>query len=387
MLTQKEILRYNRNMKLSEIGLEGQEKLKASRVLVIGAGGLGSPALLYLAAAGVGTIGIIDLDTVDETNLQRQIIHATDQVGAKKVNSAEAAIKRLNPNIVVKKYDEFLTEENAYDIVSFFDVVIDGCDNLKTRYILNDACRLAGIPFVYASIYRFEAQLTLLGLENGPCYRCLFPEPPADVPTCGDAGVLGTLPGIAGCMQGTEAIKYIVGFGESLSGRMLNIDLATHEYDMVSVPRNPNCPACNGKQKRVGDLPSDAVCGVNIQPVENGVAIPTISAQQLRRKISAGNTALVDVRDNYEFMYGHLPSSISIPVALMRKSDVDGSYLERVLERTNGHEIVFYCKSGVRSKRVLEALKSRLDEKSITASSLDGGVLQWRRENPDFPVL
>ncbi|MDJ0825285.1 MAG: molybdopterin-synthase adenylyltransferase MoeB [Rhodobacter sp.] len=387
MLTQKEILRYNRNMKLSEVGLEGQEKLKASRVLVIGAGGLGSPAILYLAAAGVGTIGIIDQDTVDETNLQRQIIHTTELVGQKKVASAEAAIRRLNPNITVKKYDEFLTEENAFDIVSFYDIVVDGCDNLKTRYVLNDACRLAGIPFVYASIYRFEAQLTLLGLEDGPCYRCLFPEPPADVPTCGDAGVLGTLPGIAGCMQGTEVVKYIVGFGELLSGRMLNIDLATHEYDFVAVPRNPDCPACNHKQTKVGDLPSDAVCGVNLPPAAETEPVPVISAHQLRRKISAGNTALIDVRDNYEFMYGHLPSSISIPVTLMRKADADGSYLERVLERTNGHEIVFYCKSGIRSKRVLEALKERLDEKNIPASSLDGGVLQWQRENPDFPVL
>ncbi|MDE0208305.1 MAG: ThiF family adenylyltransferase [Boseongicola sp.] len=348
---------------------------------------LGSPALLYLAAAGVGTIGIIDQDVVDETNLQRQIIHGTDLVGRKKVASAEEAIERLNPNVCVKKYDDFLTEENALDIVSFYDIVVDGCDNLKTRYVLNDACRLAGIPFVYASIYRFEAQLTLLGIEGGPCYRCLFPEPPADVPTCGDAGVLGTLPGIAGCMQGTEVVKFIVGFGEPLSGRMLNIDLATHEYDFVAVPRSPDCPACNGKQSNVGDLPSEAMCGANLPAAAETEPVPVISVQQLRRKISSGNTALVDVRDNYEFMYGHLPSSGSIPVTLMRKADADGSYLKRVLEHANGHEIVFYCKSGVRSKRVLAALKHRLDTRNIPASSLDGGVLQWQRENPDFPVL
>lgn len=387
MLKQSEILRYNRNMKLSEVGLEGQEKLKASRVLVIGAGGLGSPAILYLAAAGVGTIGIIDQDEVDETNLQRQIIHTTDLVGSKKVTSAEAAVHRLNPNVTVKKYDEFLTEENAYEIVSFYDVVVDGCDNLKTRYVLNDACKLAGIPFVYASIYRFEAQLTMLGLQNGACYRCLFPEPPADVPTCGDAGVLGTLPGIAGCMQATEAIKYIVGFGDSLGGRMLNLDLATHEYDMVSVPRRVDCPACAGSFSKVGELPSEAACGIDFRPPTDNIEIPLVTAQELRRKISSGHTALVDVRDNYEFMYGHLPSSISVPVTLMRKADADGKYLDRVLQQTNGHDIVFYCKSGVRSKNVLKALKEHLDAKNISASSLDGGVLQWKRENPDFPVL
>jgi len=387
MLKQSEILRYNRNMKLSEVGLEGQEKLKSARVLVIGAGGLGSPALLYLAAAGVGTIGIIDADVVDETNLQRQVIHTTDQVGHPKVKSAQAAIARLNPNINVKLYSEFLDEANASDIVSFYDIVLDGCDNLKTRYVLNDACKLAGIPFVYSSIYRFEAQLTVLGVEGGPCYRCLFPEPPADVPTCGDAGVLGMLPGIAGCMQATEAVKYIVGFGELLSGRMLNLDLSTHDYDMVNVPRRADCPACAGKFKKVGELPSEAVCGLDLPSPAPVKDVPIVTAHQLRRQISSGKTALVDVRDNYEFMYGHLPSSISIPVSLMRKADADGKYLDRVLQQTNGHDIVFYCKSGLRSKNVLVALKERLDEKNIKASSLDGGVVQWKRENPDFPVL
>ena len=324
MLKQSEILRCNRNMKLSELGLEGQEKLKSARVLVIGAGGLGSPALLYLAAAGVGAIGTIDQDVVDETNLQRQVIHATDQVGKPKVDSAQAAIARLNPNINVKIYSEFLDAANAFDIVSFYDIVLDGCDNLATRYILNDACKLAGIPFVYASIYKFEAQITVLGMEGGPCYRCLFPEPPADVPTCGDAGVLGMLPGIAGCMQATEAVKYIVGFGESLSGRMLNMDIASHDYDMVRVPRRADCPACAGKFTKVGDLPSDAICGIDLPPPAPVQQVPVFTAHQLRRQILSGKTALVDVRDNFEFMYGHLPSSISIPVSLMRKSDADG---------------------------------------------------------------
>ena len=280
-----------------------------------------------------------------------------------------------------------MDESNAYDIVSFYDIVLDGCDNLKTRYVLNDACKLAGIPFVYSSIYRFEAQLTVLGMQDGPCYRCLFPEPPADVPTCGDAGVLGMLPGIAGCMQATEAVKYIVGFGEVLSGRMLNLDLATHDYDMVSVPCRADCPACAGKFSKVGELPSEAVCGLDLPAPSPAQEVPIVTAHQLRRQISSGKTALVDVRDNFEFMYGHLPSSISIPVSLMRKADADGKYLDRILQQTNGHDIVFYCKSGLRSKNVLVALKKRLDEKNIKASSLDGGVVQWKRENPDFPVL
>lgn len=302
MLTQSELLGYNRNMKLSEVGLEGQERLRSSRALVLGAGGLGSPTLLYLAAAGVGTIGIIDEDVVDETNLQRQVIHRTDQVGLKKVDSAADAIRRLNPHVNVKKYDKFLTAENAEEIVSYYDIVIDGCDNLTTRYVLNDACKIAGIPFVYASIYRFEAQLTVFGLDDGPCYRCLFPEQPADVPTCGDAGVLGTLPGIVGCMQATEAIKYLAGFGELLSGRMLNVDLITHEYDHFSVPRRADCPACNGELRAVGDLPTDAVCGIAPAMPTQNVPVPLISTQALRKKISTGRATLVDVRDNYEFM-------------------------------------------------------------------------------------
>ncbi|GGK21224.1 HesA/MoeB/ThiF family protein [Salinarimonas ramus] len=387
MLTQSELLRYNRNMKLTEIGLEGQERLRSSRALVLGAGGLGSPTLLYLAAAGVGTIGIIDEDVVDETNLQRQVIHRTDQVGLKKVDSAADAIRRLNPHITIKKYDKFLNAENAEEIVSYYDIVIDGCDNLTTRYVLNDACKIAGIPFVYASIYRFEAQVTVFGLDDGPCYRCLFPEQPADVPTCGDAGVLGTLPGIVGCMQATEAIKYLAGFGELLSGRMLNVDLISHEYDHVNVPRRADCPACNGALEKVGDLPTDAVCGVSLPVATEPVAVPVISTTALRKKISAGRATLIDVRDNYEFMYSHLPSSISLPMTMMKKNDANGSYLEKVLSSARGEEVIFYCKSGIRSRNVLRALKDKLDQRGIAASSLQGGVLQWQRENPDFPVL
>ncbi|MBJ7539905.1 HesA/MoeB/ThiF family protein [Marinomonas transparens] len=377
-------------MKLSEIGFIGQERLKSSRVLVIGAGGLGSPALLYLAAAGVGTIGIIDADIVDETNLQRQVIHNTKNVGKKKVESAKEALLALNPTITVNTFDVFLTENNADEIVGDYDILLDGCDNLQTRYLVNDACKLAGIPFVYASIYKFEAQITIFGLPNSPCYRCLFAEPPEDVPTCGDAGVLGTLPGMVGCLQATEAIKYLVGFGDLLAGKMLVLNLADHEYEKVSVNKKASCKACNGSLTRIGDLPFEAFCSLSTtnKSEENLNTVPVISSAELRKKISRQSVTLIDVRDDYEYEYNHLPSAHSVPVSIMKKGDSDGEYLKKILSIINEKDIVvFYCKSGIRSKKVLEAIYSGLNHNSKTAYTLTGGVINWKKENPNFLII
>jgi sulfur-carrier protein adenylyltransferase/sulfurtransferase len=371
----EEILRYSRHLIMPEVALAGQAKLKAGRVLCVGAGGLGSPVLLYLAAAGVGTLGVADDDVVDTTNLQRQVIHDTQWVGRPKVDSAVERIRGLNPLVEVPVYRERLTSENALDIISDYDLVVDGTDNFATRYLVNDACVLRRKPYVYASVFRFEGQASVLAAPAGPCYRCVFPEPPPPgmVPSCAEGGVLGVLPGLLGVIQATEAIKLILGAGESLVGRLLIVDALGMRFHELQLRKDPACPVC-GEHPTVRSLIDyEEFCGVRGEETW-GPEVPSIAPEELNRLLVQGaDIVLLDVRDPHEYEISRLDAH-RIPL---------GELPARVHELDSAREIVAYCKSGVRSARAIEFLRGCGFKR---VRNLAGGINAWaERIDPSMP--
>jgi sulfur-carrier protein adenylyltransferase/sulfurtransferase len=372
-LTTDELSRYSRHLILPEVGMEGQRRLKAARVLCVGAGGLGSPLAFYLAAAGVGTLGLLDFDVVDASNLQRQIIHSTKDIGRKKLDSAEEKLTALNPALHVVKHETRLTSENALDILKDYDIVADGTDNFPTRYLVNDACVLLGKPNVYGSIFRFEGQASVFATEQGPCYRCLYPEPPPPglVPSCAEGGVLGILPGLVGVMQATEAIKLILGKGEPLIGRLLLIDALNMRFRELKLRKNPDCPVCGTHPTVTKLIDYEQFCGIAPQTnqdtnVKNG--IPQMSVKELKRRIDAGeDVQLIDVREPYEYQIAQIGGT------LIPQNDVPN----RLGEIDRDREVVVHCRSGSRSQRIAEFLQQQGYAK---VANLAGGILAWSDE-------
>ncbi len=365
VLSHEEILRYSRHLILPDVGLDGQKKLKAARVLLVGAGGLGSPAALYLAAAGVGTIGLVDFDVVDKTNLQRQILHGTSTVGTPKLESAAARIHDLNPNVRVELFETRLTSENALDIIREFDVVADGTDNFPTRYLVNDACVLLDKPNVYGSIFRFEGQASVFHATRGPCYRCLYSEPPPPglVPSCAEGGVLGVLPGIIGSIQAMETIKLILRVGEPLIGRLVLFDALKLQFRELKLEKDPDCPVCGSHPTITALIDYEAFCGIGAEPSYDGVEI---SAQDLKDEWSRNpDLVVIDVREPHEYEITHIDGARLIPLAELpdRLGELDGH-----------KEIVTHCHHGARSLKALEILKAAGFSK---VRSLRGGIDAW----------
>ena len=368
-LTGDELRRYGRHLVLPQVGTDGQRRLKQSRVLLVGAGGLGSPAGLYLAAAGVGTLGLVDFDVVDITNLQRQIIHGTSDIGRPKLDSASDRIRDVNPHVHVEQFDTALTSHNALAIARDFDVIVDGTDNFPTRYLVNDTCVLLGKPNAFGSVLRFEGQASVFATSDGPCYRCLFREPPPAglVPTCAEGGVLGVLPGLIGTIQATEAIKLIVGAGESLAGRLLLIDALTMQFRSINIRRDPECPAC-GTREIQELIDYEAFCGVGTRAHDASV-IADISPRELAARIEKGeDVQLVDVREDWEWQIARIPGAKLIPLGSLH-SAIDSLDREK--------EVVLYCKSGVRS---LHAAEELLDSGFTRVANLSGGIARWSEE-------
>jgi molybdopterin/thiamine biosynthesis adenylyltransferase/rhodanese-related sulfurtransferase len=366
-LTPDELIRYSRHLILPGVGIEGQQRLKASRVLVVGAGGLGSPSAMYLAAAGAGTIGLVDFDTVDLSNLQRQVIHDTGQIGRPKLDSAVERLRGINPQVQIQPFATRLTSENALRILGDFDIVLDGSDNFPTRYLINDACVLLGKPYVYASILRFDGQVSLFSAREGPCYRCLFAEPPPPglVPGCAEGGVLGVLPGIVGSIQALEAIKWILGTGETLLGRLLLIDALTMRTREIKLKKDPACPACGASPSITGLIDYEAFCG----GVPGSDSDLEISAEDLKRELAGGRPPqLVDVREPYEWRIAHIAGATLLPL---------GELDRRLEELDPARSVVTYCHHGVRSLQAREILKAA---GFSNVRSLGGGVDAWARE-------
>ncbi len=381
-LSQEQVLRYSRHLIMPEVGVEGQEKLVESKILLIGAGGLGSPNALYLAAAGVGTLGLVDFDVVDHTNLHRQVIHGTNDVGKLKVESARETINDINPNVKVVTYNMNLRRDTAMDVMKDYDIIIDGTDNFQTRYLTNDACVFMKKPNVYASIFRFDGQATVFDprRNDSPCYRCLYPEPPppGEVPSCAEGGVLGILPGLVGLIQATEAIKLIIGKGEPLVGRLLLFNALDMTFDTVRIKRNPNCPVC-GDHPTINELIDyDQFCGIGrgneeTAKAQNGVA--EISVKELSEKLKRKDRfTLVDVREPHEYQIAHIPGSHLIPL---------GEVADRARELDTADEIVVHCKSGMRSAKAIKVLQ-QLGFKKLR--NVKGGILAWSDEvDPTVP--
>ena len=384
-LTNEEIARYSRHLILPEVGMEGQQKLKAAKVLCVGTGGLGAPLALYLTAAGVGTIGLVDFDVVDESNLQRQIIHSQATVGMLKVDSAEVMLKGLNKNVNVVKHNEMLTSANALEIFREYDIIADGTDNFQTRYLVNDACVLTGKPNAYGSIFRFEGQASVFATEKGPCYRCLYPEPPPPglVPSCAEGGVLGILPGLVGVIQATEVIKLILGIGEPLVGRLLLVDALAMSFRTLKLRKNPECPACGTHEiKELIDY--DQFCGIvppkgatgplevnaygDVDASANVIdGIQQISVEQLKTRLDTGDKPFIlDVREPHEYAIVNLGAPL-IPV---------GQVGQRWTEIPVGkdEEIVVHCKTGGRSQKAAQELKAAGFTK---VKNLAGGITAW----------
>jgi molybdopterin/thiamine biosynthesis adenylyltransferase/rhodanese-related sulfurtransferase len=379
-LSHEEILRYSRHLLIPEVGLDGQRKLKAASILLIGSGGLGSPAALYLAAAGIGHIGLVDYDVVDFSNLQRQVIHGTSTINQLKVESARDRMLDLNPDIEVEIYNEPFTSENAMHIAEPYDIIIDGTDNFPTRYLTNDLCVLTGKPNVYGSIFRFEGQASVFYAKEGPCYRCLFPEPPPPglVPSCAEGGVLGVLPGTIGTIQATEALKLILGIGESLIGRLLLYNALDMSVEYVKLRKNPNCKVC-GPNPEVTDLIDyEAFCGVPGHDHEEGAVGGgwDITAVQLDERLKEGNhIRLIDVREPHELEISRIDGAELIPL---------GQLAQRMHELDSAEEIVLFCKGGTRSARALELLASAGFRKM---KNLKGGINAWARDvDPSLPI-
>ena len=373
-LSQDEILRYSRHLIIPEVGVEGQRRLKAARVLMVGAGGLGSPIGLYLAAAGVGRLGIVEFDVVDETNLQRQVLHGTKDVGRKKVESARDRIRDLNPNVEVVAHEAWLTSENALDIIREYDLVVDGTDNFATRYLVNDACVLLGKPNVYGSIYRFEGQSTVFCTDEGPCYRCLYPEPPPPglVPSCAEGGVLGILPGLVGLVQATETVKLIAGIGEPLVGRLLLVDALSMQFRTVRLRKNPRCPACGTREIREL-IDYQQFCGIGGEEEPTGVPAMTVAELDERRRGGA-ELDLVDVREPHEWDIGRIEGARLAPLS---------SFAEALRTFDSARDVVLYCKSGARSARAARQLQEAGFKR---VWNLEGGILRWSEEiDPTVP--
>ena len=375
-LSNDEILRYSRLLIMPEVGMEGQLKLKAARVLCIGAGGLGSPLALYLGAAGVGTLGLVDFDVVDYTNLQRQIIHTTADVGRKKLDSAADKLKAINPLINLRTFDTRLSSDNALELFRDFDIIADGTDNFPTRYLVNDACVLTGKPNVYGSIFRFEGQASVFATEEGPCYRCLYPEPPPPglVPSCAEGGVLGILPGLVGVIQATEVIKLILGKGEPLIGRLLLVDALAMKFRELKLRKNPDCPVCGTHPTITKLIDYNEFCGIRGEeaPVETGV--PEIQVEELKRRLDAGEDVFVlDVREPHEYQICNIGGHL-IPL---------GDLPKRVHELDSSREIVAHCRSGARSAKAVNFLRQAGFRK---VHNLSGGILAWAdRVDPKMP--
>lgn len=372
-LTQDDYERYSRHLILPEVGLEGQKRLKAASVLCIGTGGLGSPLLLYLAAAGIGRIGIVDFDVVDTSNLQRQVIHGTSWVGKPKIESAKNRIHEINPYCQVDLYETRLSSENALDILRPYDVVVDGTDNFPTRYLVNDACVLLNKPNVYGSIFRFEGQATVFNYEGGPNYRDLYPEPPPPgmVPSCAEGGVLGILPGIIGIIQATETVKIIIGKGQTLSGRLMLYDALNMKFRELKLRPNPVRPVI----EKLIDY--EQFCGIpqaKAQEAQQQMSIPEMTVQELKELLDSGanDFVLLDVRNPHEYEIAKIPGSVLIPLP-----DIEnGSGVQQVKEMLNGHKLVVHCKSGMRSAKALGILK----EAGVEGTNVKGGILAWSKE-------
>jgi sulfur-carrier protein adenylyltransferase/sulfurtransferase len=381
-LSSEETLRYARHLILPEVGPSGQARLKASRVLCIGAGGLGSPLGLYLSAAGVGTIGMVDFDVVDLTNLQRQIIHGTSDVGRSKLESAAASIREVNPHIEVIQHPVRLTSENALEIFTDYDVVVDGTDNFPTRYLANDACVLLGKPYVYGSVFRFEGQNAVFATEGGPCYRCLFaePPPPGMVPSCAEGGVIGVVPGIVGTIQAMETIKLLLGLGETLAGRLLIIDALKMKFRELRLSRDPACPVCGDNPTVTELIDYERFCGVETETEgRNGMANDQadISAPQLKELFDRGEkVTLIDVREPHEWEIGNLGPQGARLIPL-------GELAQRYQEIESEGHVVVYCRTGARSGRAAEFLRQQGYD---TVSNLEGGIRAWSDEvDPSIP--
>jgi sulfur-carrier protein adenylyltransferase/sulfurtransferase len=375
-----EIARYSRHLIMPEVTLDGQKRIKAASVLCIGTGGLGSPIALYLAAAGIGRLGLVDYDVVDFSNLQRQILHGTDDVGRKKLNSARDRIKAINPNVQVDLHDMMFRSENAMQVVQDYDIVIDGTDNFPTRYLSNDVCVLAKKPNIYGSIFRFDGQCTVFAPHlGGPCYRCMFPEPPPPgmVPSCAEGGVLGVLPGIIGVMQAIEAIKLIIGIGESLIGRLVSFDALQLRFKEFKIRKDPSCPIC-GEHPTIHELIDyDQFCGIPQADAEAAkeLEVPTITATELKTKIDRHDKfVLVDVREPFEYDISRIPGSKLIPL---------GELPARLSELDSADEIVLHCKVGGRSAKALRILQEAGFRK---LNNLQGGITAWSDDvDPSIP--
>ena len=377
-LSKDEILRYSRHLIMPEVGMEGQLKLKQAKVLCVGAGGLGSPLALYLAAAGVGKLGIVEFDTVDFTNLQRQVIHGTSDVGRTKLQSARETLLEINPNVEIEGFETRLSSDNALDIFRDYDIIADGTDNFPTRYLVNDACVLLGKPNAYASIFRFEGQASIFWAEQGPCYRCLYPEPPPPglVPSCAEGGVLGVLPGIMGCIQAMETIKLILGRGDSLVGRLLLFDALAMKFRELKLRKNPDCPICGTNRTITKLIDYEQFCGIRgeeHEPVFNG--IPEITPAEVKKKMDAHEPfVLIDVREPHEYQICSIPGSKLIPL---------GEVAKRMSELDSADEIVVHCKSGMRSAKAVDFL---LKSGFRKIHNMKGGILAWSDQvDPSVP--
>jgi adenylyltransferase/sulfurtransferase len=378
-LSNDETGRYARHLTLPEIGVAGQRKLKNARVLLVGTGGLGAPLGMYLAAAGVGTLGIVDFDVVDVSNLQRQVIHGTRDIGRPKIASAKDRLSDINPHVNVVAYETRLTSANALDIIREYDIVADGSDNFPTRYLVNDACILLGKPNVHGSVFRFEGQATVFGAPDGPCYRCLYPEPPPPgaVPSCAEGGVLGVLPGIIGAIQATETIKWIVGGGEPLVNRLLLFDAWTMRFREVKLRKDPGCPLCGTKPTIRSLIDYEAFCGLRTStPRPPSKQIEQLTAVELKRWIDSGkDLQLIDVREPHEHAFARIPDTTLIPLGQLesRASEIDPS-----------RETIVYCRSGVRSVHAIRLLEQAGFAGRLI--NLTGGILAWSNDvDPSVP--
>jgi molybdopterin/thiamine biosynthesis adenylyltransferase/rhodanese-related sulfurtransferase len=366
-LTREELVRYNRQILLPQVGEDGQRMLKESRVLLVGAGGLGSPVALYLAAAGVGTIGLVDFDAVDLSNLHRQILHGSAGVGGSKIDSARDRLRDINPNVEIEAYETRFESANALEIARGYDLIVDGTDNFATRYLVNDTSVLLGIPNVYGSVYRFEGQASVFGAPNGPCYRCLFREPPPPhlVPSCAEAGVLGVVPGLVGTIQATEAIKQLLGLDDTLVGKLLTIDVMTMAFRTIEIHRDRECPAC-GTREITELIDYDEFCGAATTGEASASSVREIQPSQLAERLHDGEKLeIIDVREPYEWQIGHIPGARLVPL------DRIAAEIPRLDKRK---ETILYCKVGERS---MYAARQLADAGVSEVRNLAGGILRW----------
>ena len=378
-LSNDEVLRYSRHLIMPEVTMEGQKRLKAAKVLCVGTGGLGAPLTMYLAAAGVGTIGLVDFDTVDVTNLQRQIVHRESSIGQPKIDSAERTLKEINPHVKIVKHEVMLTSENALDIIKDYDIVADGTDNFQTRYLVNDACVLLGKPNVYGSIFRFEGQASVFYAKDGPCYRCLYPEPPPPglVPSCAEGGVLGVLPGIIGVIQAIETVKLILSEGQPLVGRLILFNALKMSFRELKLRKNPECPICSTHPTLTRLIDYDEFCGIGRGNEEGETLADSeeITARELKAKIDRGDKfTLIDVREPHEYAIAKIPGAKLVPLATVK---------DRLHEFDTADDIVVQCKMGGRSAQALQVLKQAGFKK---VKNLVGGITAWSNDvDPTVP--